>query len=162
VSRGAPSAATTYVSNPAPPVTYQALIPQKSYQDAADYLKTTTDQLNQALTAMYDQAGTPAELGAQQAGIRSRTASAYAASLPVGDRYLAATTGVTDPYAALYQDAMAQAISGAEDWQKARRKAAVTPGPLMTYTPPSWANNPDSMWAVKMPTDSSSSTAPTA
>lgn len=158
MSRGAPSAATTYVSTPAPPVTYQALIPQSSYQDAANYLKTTTDQLNQALTAMYDQAGTPAELGAQQAGIRSRTASAYAASLPVGDRYLAATTGVTDPYAALYQDAMAQAVSGAQDWEKARRKAAVTPGPQMTYTPPSWATHPDSSWAVN-PSQSSSTTA---
>lgn len=149
MSRGAPSAATTYVSNPAPAVTYQALIPQESYWDAANYLKDTTNQINQSLLAMYDQNGTPAQIGAQQAGIRSRAASAYAGSLPVGDKYLAATTGVENPYSALYKDAMAQAVSGAQDWEDARRKAATTPGPQMTYTTPSWATRPDSIWDVK-------------
>jgi hypothetical protein len=38
----------------------------------------------------YQQVGTPAEIGARQAGIQAQAASSYAASLPSGSQYDAA------------------------------------------------------------------------
>jgi len=158
VSGGSPSPAITYIPTPAPVQTYQSIVPQKSYQDAADYLKTTTDQINQALTALYSQTGTPAELGAQQAGIRARSDALIASSIPMGDKYLQATTGVTNPYDAAYQASMVKAANSAQAYADSLQKAATTPGPQMTYTPPSWANNPDEMWNVKPTTSTITNT----
>lgn len=147
MSPGAPSAPVTYIPTPTAPITYQSLIPQFSYQDAANYLKSTTDQLNKQLQVQYQQVGTPAELGARQAGTRMTEAASYLASMPQ-------ETQGTAAYRAL-SDKLTQAQI---DYGTAIRRADIAPPyNQFTYQTPSWATHPDTAWAVKEPPKTTSS-----
>jgi len=149
VSPGAPSAPVSYVPSPTAPITYQSIVPKISYQDQANYLKATTNQLNTALQAMYQQTGTPAESGARQAGYRMQEAASYAASLPKGDRWIKETTGNQDPYGAARNAAMQQASVNQREYINKLRKAKTTPGYQVPYETPSWSTHEDTDWAVK-------------
>lgn len=149
MSPGAPSAPVTYVPTPTAPTTYQSVIPQSSYQDAANYLRSTTEDLNRSLQAQYQQAGTPAQSGAWQAGTRSQEAASYAASLPRGDQWTAQNSGGgPDPYALARQSATERYRNSQQDYHQALQQARTTPGPQFQYSTPSWATHPASEFAI--------------
>ena len=147
MSPGAPSAPVTYIPTPTAPITYQSLIPQFSYQDAANYLKSTTDQLNKQLQVQYQQVGTPAELGARQAGTRMTEAASFLASMP------------RETYGTAGYNAIAGRLAQAQqDYGTAIQRAGVAPPyNQFTYETPSWATHPDTAWAVQQPPTTSSS-----
>lgn len=139
MSPGAPSAPVSYIPTPTAPITYQSLIPQFSYQDAAEYLKGTTDQLNKQLQVQYQQVGTPAELGARAAGTRMAADAAYLASMPRETQGTAAYNALSGKLAQSQQD-----------YGTAVQQAKIAPPyNQFTYQTPSWATHPDSAWAVK-------------
>ena len=149
MSPGAPSAPVSYVPSPSAATTYQSIIPNVSYQQQADYLKTTTDQLNQSLQALYQQSGTPAEIGARQAGYRTAQSGAYAASLPKGDTWLKQVTGTTDPFAQGRESSTMQNQQDQQDYMAKLKTAQTTPGYQFPNQTPSWASTDPSQFAVK-------------
>lgn len=93
----APSYSPPTVVMPAPtaPTTYQSVIPLESYQDLANYLRQIEGDTGEIVKQRYLEVGTPAELGARQAGRRVQEAASYLSSLPRGDRFLAEARGFT-------------------------------------------------------------------
>ena len=64
-----------------------------------DFLERLQKQTNTAQEQLYAQSGTPGEIGARQAGTRMQAAGTYLSSLPTGDKYSRASSGVSDQYA---------------------------------------------------------------
>ena len=141
MSPGAPSAPVTYIPTPTVPITYQSLIPQFSYQDAANYLENTTNQLNKQLQTQYQQVGTPAEIGARAAGTRLSENAAYLASMPQETRGSMA-----------YNAIAGKLMQSQQDYSSAVQRAKIAPDyNQFTYSTPSWATHPDTAWQVKEP-----------
>lgn len=149
MSPGAPSAPVSYIPTPTPAITYQSLVPKQSYQDAAEYLRNITGQLNKQLQTQYQQVGTPAEIGARQAGIRAKEAASYLASMP-------RETFGTPAYESL-QNAFTQSQ---QDYGAALEKAKTAPAyNQFQYAYPMWATHSDESWAVKPDTSKASNIA---
>lgn len=86
----------------------------------------------------YQEVGTPADLGARQAGREAMAAAAYLASLPVGDKAIEQQTGKTDIYKPV-QDVAQQRLSDAQkEYAEALKKVGDKPKPTISETP-SWA-----------------------
>ena len=84
---------------PVMPKIYQTVVPLESYQQTADYMNRLKSQTNDLWAQLGKQSGTSWDLAARQAQVRAQAAETYQASLPIGDKYLAQTTSVRDPYA---------------------------------------------------------------
>ena len=90
---------------------------------------------------MFAQSGTPAEIGARSAAVRMQEAGTYASTVPTGDKWLASTTGVTDPYADM-RDAAKKKLSDAQTaYAQALQNINAKPAPLDTTSVPSWAQS---------------------
>lgn len=79
-------------SKPTPPTvveprTFVSKIPDADFQRASDYLARLRESRKTLEGQRYLEVGTPAEMGARQAGIRAQEAASYAASLPKGGQY---------------------------------------------------------------------------
>lgn len=109
-----------------------------------DFLKRLQQQTNTAQQQLYAQSGTPGEIGARQAGTRMQAAGAYLSSLPTGDKYTRANSGVSDQYAPVRESSQT-AYSGAQkDYADALAKSTQAPSPAYTdeeMQAPSWATS---------------------
>ena len=85
-----PSAPVTYIPTAAAPTLFESKIPEPDFERAGQYLARIRSDRKVAEQQRYQQVGTPAEIGARQAGIRAQEAATYAASLPQGIQYDAA------------------------------------------------------------------------
>jgi hypothetical protein len=73
---------------PAPePKVFKQVISEADFGRAADYLARLQGTRKTLQQQRYQEVGTPAEIGARQAGIRAQEAASYAASLPKGSQY---------------------------------------------------------------------------
>lgn len=72
------------MQKPTAPTLFRTVVPEESYQDVANYANRLNTQLRAALQEQYKQAGTSAEIGAQQRGIEMQEAADIAASMPTG------------------------------------------------------------------------------
>tara|TARA_S200000501_G_scaffold378487_1_gene441353 strand:+ start:2270 stop:2944 length:675 start_codon:yes stop_codon:yes gene_type:complete len=61
---------------------FQTIIPQQTFQNAAEYMGRLDDEYNRTLDRQYDQVGTPAEIGARSKGRQLQGRSSYLSSLP--------------------------------------------------------------------------------
>ena len=61
---------------------YQTLVPQSSFQNAAEYMGRLDKEYNQALNRRYNEVGTSAERGARARGVEMQERASYLASLP--------------------------------------------------------------------------------
>ena len=86
----------------------------------------------------YREVGTPAEIGARQAGRRVQEEASYLASLPQGDRFLREARGVEDPFGAARGAAETGLTEAQKEYAKALEKAGELPEPTISPTP-SWA-----------------------
>jgi hypothetical protein len=71
---------------------YQTVIPQRDFDTASSYVKSLKEQTygpGGYKEQIYKMTGTPEEMGARAAGIRSREAASYAASIPTRDKFVA-------------------------------------------------------------------------
>jgi hypothetical protein len=66
---------------------FKQVIKNEDFQRAADYLARLRESRKTLEGQRYLEVGTPAEMGARQAGIRAQEAASYAASLPKGGQY---------------------------------------------------------------------------
>ena len=111
----------------------------------AEFLQRLQKQTNTAQQQLYAQSGTPAEIGARQADTRFKAAGAYLSSLPTGDKYTRASSGVsgTDQYAPVREASQASYSKAQQDYASALAKANETPPPAYTEDEinkkPSWA-----------------------
>ncbi len=119
------------------PKQFRSVIPPAYFERRTEYANYLRDRLNEARANRFSMVGTPAEIGARDAGRRAATQAAYASSLPAGDQYSpgaflanAPAGDATDPYAQLRaqtQNLYAQALADAE---AKRAEAAVEPSPI--------------------------------
>ena len=61
---------------------FQTIIPQQTFQNAAEYMGRLDDEYNRTLDRQYDQVGTSAEMGARAKGRQLQGRSSYLSSLP--------------------------------------------------------------------------------
>ena len=80
---GSPPSPPTVIMPPqTAPERYQSLIPQESFQDVAETMNRIEKETAKVQGQRYDEAGTPAQVGARQAKTRVNEAASYLASLP--------------------------------------------------------------------------------
>ena len=66
------------------PQAFQTIVPQKSYKDMAESTLRTEKEINRLMGQIYDEVGTPEEIGARKKGVEMQAAASYLASLPKG------------------------------------------------------------------------------
>lgn len=135
-----PSAPTVVMPAPTAPTTYQSVVPLESYQQAADYLKRLRQQTDEISRQTYKEVGTPAEVGARQAGRRTLESAAYLSSLPSGDKYLQESTGRTGQFEPIKAAAGEQLTGAQKEYAQALTRVGEVPAPLSTETP-EWAKS---------------------
>ena len=109
-----------------------------------DFLERLQKQTNTAQQQLYAQSGTPGEVGARQAGTRMQAASTYLSSLPTGDKYTRANSGVSDPYAPAREASQTAYSQSQKDYAAALAKATQAPPPAYDeeqMKTPSWAKS---------------------
>lgn len=109
-----------------------------------DFLKRLQQQSNTAQQQLYAQSGTPGEIGARQAGTRMQAAGAYLSSLPTGDKYTRANSGVSDQYAPVREASQTAYSKAQKDYADALAKSTQAPPPAYTdqeMETPSWARS---------------------
>ena len=132
------------VITPPPPTVYQSVQPLESYQMTGDFLNRLQRQTNTAQQQLYAQSGTPGEIGARQAGTRMQAAGAYLSSLPTGDKYTRANSGVSDQYAPVRESSQTAYSDAQKDYASALAKSTQAPPPAYTdeqMQAPSWATS---------------------
>jgi hypothetical protein len=145
---GGKPAPAPQVLMPAPtaPTTYLSVVPEKSYQDLAASMKRIQEETGKIQEQRYSEVGTPAEVGARQAGRRVTEAAAYLAATPTGDKYLEQSTGKKDIYQPLAQAAQTQLTEAQKEYAEALKKVGEKPKATVAETP-SWATNPPELKA---------------
>jgi len=133
-----PSPPSVIMPAPTAPTLYQSVTPLESYQDLAEQKKRIQTETAKLQEQRYQEVGTPAELGARQAGIRSREAAAYLASIPQGDKALEQITGVKDPYEPLKKTVTQELTDAQKAYAAAMQMVGRKPEPTIDETP-SWA-----------------------
>lgn len=122
-----PGTPTVVMPAPTSPTLYQSTVPLQSYQDLAEQLQRIQAETGKIQAQRYQEVGTPAEIGARQAGIRSQEAASYLASLPQSSQFDVA------------RDTSKQRLSAAqEEYGRALSRIGETPTPTISDTP-SWA-----------------------
>jgi hypothetical protein len=109
-----------------------------------DFLNRLQRQTNTAQQQLYAQSGTPGEIGARQAGTRMQAAGSYLSSLPTGDKYTRASSGVSDPYARVRESSQTAYSEAQKDYANALAKSTLAPAPAYTdedMATPSWAKS---------------------
>jgi len=132
------------VITPPPPTVYISSNPKESYQMTGDFLNRLQRQTNTAQQQLYAQSGTPGEIGARQAGTRMQAAGAYLSSLPTGDKYTRANSGVSDQYAPVRESSQTAYSEAQKDYADALARSTQAPAPAYTdedMATPSWAKS---------------------
>ena len=129
---------TTVMPSPTAPTVYQSVIPKESFAHTADYLARLQSQTQTAQDTLYAQAGTPAQLRAQNAGVNMQAAGTYLSSLPTGDKYTRATSGVDNKFAPAQQAAAINFSQSQQDYAEALSRAGDKPAQVAKERP-SWA-----------------------
>ena len=132
------------IITPPPPTVYQSVQPLESYQMTGDFLKRLQQQTNTAQQQLYAQSGTPGQIGARQAATRQQAAGSYLASLPTGDKYSRANSGVSDPYAPAREASQTAYSQAQKDYAEALAKSTQAAPPAYSeedMETPSWAKS---------------------
>ena len=135
---GSPKSTTVY------PQLVQSVQPKESYEMTGDYLGRLQKQTNTAQQQLYTQSGTPGEVGVRQAATRQQAAGTYLASLPSGDKYTRANSGVTDQYAPAREAGKVAFSQAQQDYADALQKSSKAAPPAYTEEEmqlPSWAKS---------------------
>jgi hypothetical protein len=123
---------------PTTPTFFKSVIPLESFEDVAEAKARAESETAKIQEQRYQEVGTPAQLGARQAGRRAVEAARYLASLPTSDQYLQQTTGKTDQFAPVQAAAQTQLTESQKEYAKALEMAGEKPEPTLPGTP-SWA-----------------------
>lgn len=133
-----PSPPSVVMPAPTAPTLYQSVTPLESYEDLAEQLKRIQTETGKIQEQRFQEVGTPAELGARQAGRRVQETASYLASLPGGDKYLTQTTGRADQFRPAQEAAQENMTEAQKAYAEALKKVGERPAPTISETP-SWA-----------------------
>lgn len=135
---GARQSPTVVMPAPTTPTFFKSVIPLEAFEDVAEAKARAESETAKIQEQRYQEVGTPAQLGARQAGRRAVEAASYLSSLPSSDQYLQQTTGKTDQFAPVQAAAQTQLTEAQKEYAKALEKAGEKPEPTLPGTP-SWA-----------------------
>lgn len=133
-----PSPPSVVMPAPTAPTTYQSVTPLESYQDLAEQLKRIQTETGKIAEQRYQEVGTPAELGARQAGRRQLETAAYLAAIPGGDKYLTELTGQTGQFDPVKTATEQQLTEAQKEYAEALKRIGEKPSTTISETP-SWA-----------------------
>ena len=137
-NKAAPSTPQVIMPAPTAPMMVRSVVPLESYQDLAGVMKRTEEETAKLQEQRFQEVGTPAEIGARQAGRRALEAASYLAAVPGGDKYIEQMTGKTDMYKPVEQAAQAQLTEAQKEYAEALKKVGDKPKATISETP-SWA-----------------------
>jgi hypothetical protein len=123
---------------PTAPTLYQSVTPLESFEDVAGVMRRAQEETAKIQQQRYSEVGTPAEIGARQAGRRVKEEASYLSSLPQGDRFLREARGGGDPFGAIRGVAEMSLTEAQKEYAKALQRAGELPEPTISSTP-SWA-----------------------
>lgn len=123
---------------PAAPTTYQSYTPLQSYRDLASQLAGFREESNRLKAERYRVAGTPAEQAVAARGRELTPKAEYLASLPLGDRFLAESTGFSDPYSGVRMAGQMQFDQAKSAYEQALSKIGEQPV-FEAFEEPDWA-----------------------
>lgn len=135
---GAKPSPTVVMPAPTTPTFFKSVIPLEAFEDVAEAKARAEAETAKIQGQRYQEVGTPAEIGARQAGRRAVEAASYLSSLPTSDKYLQQTTGKTDQFAPVQAAAQTQLTEAQKEYAKALEMAGEKPEPTLPGTP-SWA-----------------------
>jgi len=135
---GAKPSPTVVMPAATTPTFFKSVIPLEAFEDVAEAKGRAEAETAKIQEQRYQEVGTPAQLGARQAGRRAVEAAAYLSSLPGSDRYLQETTGQANQFAPVQLAAKEQLTEAQKEYAKALEKAGEKPEPTLPGTP-SWA-----------------------
>jgi len=133
-----PSAPTVVLPTATAPTMYQSTVPLESYEDVAESIERSKKELAKVQAERYRETGTPAEIGARQAGLRMQEAASYLSTVPTADKALQLITGEANPYKAAREAAEQNLTEAQKQYAKALLNIGETPTPT-PYEKPSWA-----------------------
>jgi len=117
---------------------YQSVTPLESFEDAAGVMRRVQEETAKIQQQRYREVGTPAELGARQAGRRMQEEASYLASLPRGDKFTREASGTSDPFGAVRGVSEQKLTDAQKEYVKALGKIGEIPESTISPTP-SWA-----------------------
>jgi len=123
---------------PTAPTLFQSVTPLESFEDLAGVMRRAQEETAKIQQQRYREVGTPAEIGARQAGRRMKEEASYLASIPQGDRFLREARGGGDPFGAIRGASEMGLTEAQKEYAKALEKAGEIPEPTISSTP-SWA-----------------------
>lgn len=129
---------TVVMPAPTTPTFFKSVIPLEAFEDVAEAKARAEAETAKIQAQRYQEVGTPAELGARQAGRRALEAASYLASIPTSDQYLQEATGRTDQFVPAQAAAQTQLTEAQKEYAKALEKVGEKPEPTLSGTP-SWA-----------------------
>ena len=132
------SAPTVVMPAPTAPTLYQSVTPLESFEDAAGVLRRIQEETAKIQQQRYQEVGTPAEIGARQAGRRVQEQASYLSSLPGGDKFLSEARGGGGSFGDARSVAETGLTEAQKEYAKALRRAGEIPEPTISPTP-SWA-----------------------
>lgn len=132
------SAPTVIMPTPTAPTLYQSVTPLESFEDAAGVMRRAQEETAKIQQQRYREVGTPAEIGARQAGRRVKEEASYLSSIPQADKFVRDISGVDDPYSAIRGASKVSLTEAQKEYAKALEKAGELPEPTISSTP-SWA-----------------------
>lgn len=125
------------------PVFVQQITKPRDFRALADQINRLRQETASSMGDIESMVGADTrEIGALNAARRASTASAYLASIPRADKYLQATTGVTDPYAPARESAQSYLDYSKGLAQKAEQTAATYETPEFQPKHYSWEDIP--------------------
>lgn len=83
-SKPSPPSPKIIMQKPTAPTVYRTIVPEESYQDAANYLARLNSQLADARAIQERQVGTSADIGMRQRGVEMQEAADIKSSMPGG------------------------------------------------------------------------------
>ena len=139
---GSKPAPAPQVVMPAPtaPQMFISKNPPGAFKALAEVQQRIMDETGKIQEQRYQEVGTPAEIGARQAGRRALEAASYLAAVPGGDKYIEQMTGKTDIYKPVQQAAQAQLTEAQKEYAEALKKVGDKPK-ATPYEEPSWAKD---------------------
>lgn len=124
------------------PILIQQITKARDFRALADQINRYREEASSSMGDIERMSGTPADIGARRASVFERSAADYLGSIPHADKYIRATTGVDDPYAASRASAQSYLDLSKGLSEEAEREAAEYQAPEYSPEDFSWAKLP--------------------
>jgi hypothetical protein len=124
------------------PKVWKTAIRHKDYENLAESNQFLRNELQNEIYKTEQETGTPAQLGARMRGYEMQEAAGRLASMPIDDKYIRATMGLTgDRYAPAREEASNRLSSAQTAYAQALQHVNDPSKPLPDRSKPGWSED---------------------